>query len=270
VSDHHATVASARTERTNSTPGGVILEVRALSKSYGGVRALIDVDLRLHAGEVLGLVGDNGAGKTTLVNVVAGVIPEDAGEILLRSERVRIKDVRHARKLGIQLVPQNLALIETLDVASNLFLNSEPVSQRPILRSIGWLSARRMNNESEQILGRLHARVPSVRQEVSKLSGGQRHAIAIGRALTSSYDILLLDEPTGALGVEQTAHVLSLVEHVAATGTGVVLVTHNLRHVIEACDRVVVLRHGRKVEDAAVTDITERDLVHMIAGTTTD
>jgi simple sugar transport system ATP-binding protein len=242
------------------------LEVHLLSKSFGGVRALVDVNLTLEAGEVLALIGDNGAGKSTLVKCLSGVIQPDAGEIRIHGTVARIDSPRAARALGIETVYQELALVDTLDVASNLFLNREKTSHRPLLRRIGWLNKRYMYKESREILERLQIRVPSVREDVTKLSGGQRQAIAIGRAVGWGRRIVLMDEPAAALGVEQASHVLDLIRTLSSQGVAVLLITHNMQHVLEAANRAVVLLHGSKVADIATADVSARDLVDLITG----
>jgi simple sugar transport system ATP-binding protein len=246
--------------------GAPVLEVRSISKSFGGVRALVDVSLRLDAGEVLALIGDNGAGKSTLVKCLSGVLTPDSGEILIHGELAGIDSPRAARALGIETIYQDLALVETLDVASNLFLNREEIVRRPLFRSIGWLDKRRMYRESREILERLQIRVPSVREDVTKLSGGQRQAIAIGRAVGWESRIVLMDEPAAALGVEQSRHVMDLIRTLSSQGVAVLLISHNMQHVLDASDRAIVLLHGRKRADIATADVTARDLVDLITG----
>jgi simple sugar transport system ATP-binding protein len=244
--------------------GKRVLEVRNLSKSFGGVRALVDVSFHVLAGEVVGLLGDNGAGKSTLVKCLSGVHRPDSGGILVDDVAVTLDSVPTAQALGIETVHQGLALVQSLDVASNLFLNRELVSRR--LRWLGWLDQRRMYREAESILGGLGIRIPSARAETVTLSGGQRQAIAIGRAVAWGRHIVLLDEPAAALGVEQSRHVLELIDNLRDRRVAVVLVSHNMQHVVQVCDRAVVLRHGHRVADVAIADVTERDLINHIAG----
>lgn len=242
------------------------LEVRGISKSFGAVRALIDVSLAVEAGEVLALLGDNGAGKSTLTRCIAGLHAPDAGEILVDGKTVHIASPRIARELGIEAVHQNLALVSQLDVAANLFLNREIVSSHPILRRLRWLDRKRMRAESEEILARLGIRIPSARTTVDRLSGGQRQAVAIGRAIGWGRHIVLLDEPAAALGVEQARHVSDLIRRLRDSNVAVVLISHNLQSVLEICDRAVVLRHGRKVGNLAIAAATAADLVGLITG----
>jgi simple sugar transport system ATP-binding protein len=241
-----------------------VLELRNLSKSFGGLRALVDVSFHLAKGEVLGLLGDNGAGKSTLVKCLSGIHRPDDGEILVDGTEVTLDSVPTAQGLGIETVYQGLALVQSLDVASNLFLNRELLTRR--LGWLGWLDQRRMYREAESILAGLGIRIPSARAETVTLSGGQRQAIAIGRAVAWGRHIVLLDEPAAALGVEQSLHVLELIDNLRRRGVAVVLVSHNMQHVRQICDRAVVLRHGHKVADVAIADVTERDLIHHIAG----
>lgn len=243
---------------------GVVLEVRDLSKRFGGLRALDTVSFQLRAGEVLGLLGDNGAGKSTLIKCLSGVYQPDSGQILVDGQEVRFSSPLDAQAAGIETVHQGLALVPTLDVASNLFLNREHL--RRGLRWLGWLDKRRMYRESEEILSRLAIRLPDPRTQVVDLSGGQRQAIAIGRAVAWGQHIVLMDEPAAALGVEQSRHVLELIKTLSSNGVAVVLISHNMQHVTEVCDRAVVLRHGRKVADVAMERVAERDLVHHIVG----
>jgi ABC-type sugar transport system ATPase subunit len=242
------------------------LEVRSLSKSYGGVRALVEVSVELRHGEVLGLLGDNGAGKTTLVNCVSGMIQPDSGEIFVEGKLVAIDSSQTARELGIETVYQDLSLVETLDVSTNLFMNRELVRKEPVLRWLGWLDYGSMRRETIEILGRLHINVPSVDEDVRNLSGGQRQAIAVGRAVAWGRHIVLMDEPAAALGVEQSRQVIELTRRLSGEGVAVLFISHNMQHVLEVCDRAVVLRHGRKVGDVQMEDVTARDLMDLIAG----
>lgn len=250
----------------NGLSNQAVLEVRSISKSYGPVQALRDVSLSLERGEVLGLLGDNGAGKTTLVKCVAGTLRPDSGTILVDGHEVRVDSPQAARALGIETVHQGLALVESLDVAANLFLNREVVATPRPLRWIGWLNKRRMYQESRDILDQLQIRVASVRQSVARLSGGQRQAVAVGRAVGWGRHIVLMDEPAAALGVEQARHVLELMDRLRDQGVGVVFISHNMQQVIDVCDRAVVLRHGRKVGDVSIGEVTARDLVDLITG----
>lgn len=247
------------------TADPVVLEVRGLSKSFGGLRALRDVSFSLRRGEVVGLLGDNGAGKSTLVKCLAGTHQPDRGRILVDGCEVRIADPDEARSLGIETVFQELALVGSLDVVANLFLGREERTRGPG-RLVGWLDRKRMSRDTAETLSRLEIRIPSLHAPVASLSGGQRQAVAVGRAVAWGRHIVLLDEPAAALGVEQAAHVLELVDRLREHGVAVVLVTHNMRHVLEVCSRVIVLRHGAIVADTRVAGLTGPDLVGLITG----
>ncbi len=247
--------------------GSVALEVRSLSKSFGAVRAAREVSFEIRRGEVLGLLGDNGAGKTTVVNCISGGLAPDSGEILINGTVVSIESPQAAHSLGVETVHQDLSLVDTLDVATNLFLNREHTFRWGIFGWLGWMDRRRMYGESKEILDRLSIDIPSVRQPVDKLSGGQRQAVAVGRAVAWGNHIVVLDEPTAALGVEQTRLVLDLIDRLKNQGVAVLLVSHNMHDVIRVCDRVIVLRHGMKIGELDdMEGITPRHLVDMITG----
>lgn len=244
----------------------VVLSVRGLSKRYGAVRALDGVTMELRRGEVLGLLGDNGAGKSTLVGCLSGVHQPDEGEIEVDGRRVEISDPAMARELGIETVFQGLALVPMMDVASNLFLNRELRSTRPILRQLRWLDRAAMRRESRAILDRLRITIPDVTQRIDRLSGGQRQAVAVGRAVGWGRHIVLMDEPAAALGVEQSQHVLELIRVLRDSGVAVLLISHNMQQVIDVCDRAVVLRHGTAVADVPIAGTSALDLVALITG----
>lgn len=252
---------------SDRSDGAVALEVRSLSKSFGAVRAAREVSFEIRRGEVLGLLGDNGAGKTTVVNCISGGLAPDSGEILINGTVVSIESPQAAHSLGVETVHQDLSLVDTLDVATNLFLNREHTFRWGIFGWLGWMDRRRMYRESKEILDRLSIDIPSVRQPVDKLSGGQRQAVAVGRAVAWGNHIVVLDEPTAALGVEQTRLVLDLIERLKKQGVAVLLVSHNMHDVIRVCDRVIVLRHGMKIGELDdMEGITPRHLVDMITG----
>lgn len=243
-----------------------VLEARSISKSFGAVQALQDVSLSLRRGEVLGVVGDNGAGKSTLIKCLSGVLAPDSGTILIDGKAVHMESPQQARELGIETVYQGLALVDTLNVTENLFLNREKTSRWPILGRLGWLDKKAMERESAEVLEQLSIRIPSVRRDVLTLSGGQRQSIAIGRAIAWGRHIVFMDEPAAALGVEQAQHVLDLIRTLSARDVGVLFVSHNMRHVMEVCTRAAVLLNGRKVAEVATEGVSERDLVDLITG----
>jgi ABC-type sugar transport system ATPase subunit len=236
-----------------------LLEARGITKAFGHVQALTDVDFAVHAGEVVALVGDNGAGKTTLVKVLCGAHRPDGGGLTMNGREVTFRSPADSRAAGIAVVYQDLALVDSRDVARNMFLGREP--RRGLV-----LDRRRMLRESRATLDRLRIRVPSVRAPVSVLSGGQRQAVAIARAIHQGGRLVIMDEPTAALGVEQQQHVLELIEELRAQGTAVVMVSHNLAHVFEVCERVVVMRGGRIAGVRTTVDVTSEEIVQLIVG----
>jgi len=252
------TSTSTPTDPPPQTPGQVVLRMRGISKSFGSVKALTDVDLDVVAGEVVALVGDNGAGKSTLVKILAGVHPQDAGEIELDGHTVSIPDPSTSITLGIATVFQDLALCENLDVVSNLFLGREMSPRR--------LDEVSMEVRSWELLRQLSASLPTVRIPVSSLSGGQRQTVAIARSLLGKPKVILLDEPTAALGVVQTAEVLDLIERLRENGEAVLMISHNLENVHAVADRVVVLRLGRNNGVFNIKDVSSRDVVEAITG----
>jgi ABC-type sugar transport system ATPase subunit len=245
--------------------GDVVLQAFGISKAYGAVQALDGVDLELRRGEVVGLVGDNGAGKTTLVKCLSGVHRPDTGSILIDGEEHGALTAESARVLGIETVYQNLSLVDTLDVMQNFFLNRELVYRNPIARSLRWMNRRRMYRETDEHLRALGLAVEP-RRSVSALSGGQRQMIAVGRAITWGRHIVMLDEPAAALGVRQSMQVLQFVRTMAERGVGVLFISHNMQHVLQVTDRIVVLRHGQKVGDVRTSEATAQQIVTLITG----
>lgn len=226
----------------------VVLSVRGVTKHYGHVQALRGVDFDISPGEVVGLVGDNGAGKSTLISVLSGTTGPTAGSITFSGEDVAFSNPSHARDLGIETVFQDLALALDLPIWANLFLGREQRS-RGILGWLGWLDRKSMISEAESELLKTRIRIGSVRARTSALSGGQRQAIAVARAVSRGSKLVLMDEPTAALGVEQQHRVGELVRAVAERNVPVLLISHNLPQVRELCDRVLVMYRGRIVAD---------------------
>lgn len=236
-----------------------ILRLRGVTKTFGAVTALDGIDLDIHRGEVVALVGDNGAGKSTLVKILSGVHAETSGTIEFNDAEVSIDTPGRAIDLGIATVFQDLALCENLDVVANLFLGQEIGPWR--------LNEVEMEVQAWKLLGELAARIPSVREPIASLSGGQRQTVAICRSLLLDPEIIMLDEPTAALGVAQTAEVLNLVERVRDRGHGVILISHNMEDVRAVADRIVVLRLGRN-NGTFGSDATQEELVAAITGAT--
>jgi D-xylose transport system ATP-binding protein len=237
--------------------GELVLSLRGISKNFGAVSALTDIDLDVHAGEVVALVGDNGAGKSTLVKILAGVHQPSSGSISFRGTPVTLADPSAALTLGIATVFQDLALCENLDIVANIFLGRELNPLR--------LDEVAMEVRAWTLLNELSARIPSVREVVASLSGGQRQTVAIARSLLLEPKLILLDEPTAALGVAQTAEVLNLIERVRDRGLGVVIISHNMEDVRAVADRIVVLRLGRN-NGIFSPDASNQELVSAITG----
>src|ERR687896_60431 len=253
--------------RVATSPGGgadlndavPILELRGVSKHFGAVQALYQVDFHVAPGEVMALVGDNGAGKSTLIKCIAGIHPIDEGEIRFDGEPVTIHGPKDAARLGIEIVYQDLALCDNLDVVANMFLGRERTQNGFVLNESS------MELTSRETLDELHVTtLRSVRQAVAGLSGGQRQAVAVAKAVMWNSRLVILDEPTAALGVAQTRQVLDLVKRLAEQGLGVVIVSHNLHDIFEVADNISVLRLGQNVAEFKRTETSEQEVVHAI------
>jgi simple sugar transport system ATP-binding protein len=241
------------------------VEVRDLTKRYGSVTALRGVNLELHSGEIVGLVGDNGAGKSTLVNIIAGALSPTSGKVLVDGREVSFRTPIDARKAGIETVYQDLALAPDLSIWGNMFLGREQVVAGPLGR-IGWLDRKTMMERTAEDLDRTKIRIPSVTARVGRLSGGQRQAVAVGRAVAWGSRVVLMDEPTAALGVEQQARVAELIQTVASQQLGVLLISHNLPQVYAICHRVLVLFRGEIVANLRPSEVDIDDIVGWITG----
>lgn len=242
------------------------LAVRHAQKRFGAVHALKDVSVEAHRGEVLALLGDNGAGKSTLVKCIAGVHALDGGEILLDGEVAAIHSPGAARRAGIETVYQDLALFDNLTPAQNFYCGREIALPAWLPRGLRFLNTRAMDREAAAVLDRLKVRLPKFDAPVALMSGGQRQAIAVARATVFARNVVLLDEPTAALGVRESRKVLDLISQLRAEGNAVILITHNMEHVVELADRAVVLRQGRKVGELKPTRANQNELVSMIVG----
>jgi simple sugar transport system ATP-binding protein len=237
---------------------GDILRVEHISKNYGAVTALTDINLRLATGEVLGLIGDNGAGKSTLLKILCGFQQPTAGRIVLEGQEVRFKSVDHARSLGIDAVYQDLALIPQLSVFQNMFLNREKVN---------WLllNSRAMRREAKEHLDEIGVRVPDINAPVARLSGGQRQAIAVARSVFSDPKILLLDEPLAAMGVKEGSLILDLITQLKARGTvSIIIIAHNYGQLVEVCDRVNMIQDGKITLDKRSDETSADELTEMV------
>ncbi len=244
---------------------GALLELEGVSKRFGPVQALDRVDFAVNAGEVVGLVGDNGAGKSTLVKTIAGIHSKDSGSIRFEGKTVSIGRPQDATELGIATVYQDLALCDNLDVVANLFLGREEISPGPG-RLSRQLDEARMEHRTGELLSGLSVTIPSLRSEVGTLSGGQRQQVAVARSLLGEPKVVLLDEPTAALGVAQTAQVLDVIRRLRERGLGLVVISHNLADVFEVADRIFVLRLGRAVGSYQAEATTEEQVVSAITG----
>jgi D-xylose transport system ATP-binding protein len=240
-------------------PAPPILELRKVSKSFGAVQVLYDVDFHVAPGEVMALVGDNGAGKSTLIKCIAGIHPIDGGEMIFDGEPVNIHGPRDAAALGIEVVYQDLALADNLDVVQNMYLGREEVS------SMRRLDETAMEKRaSETLKGLSVTTIKSVRQTVAGLSGGQRQSVAVAKAVMWNSKVVILDEPTAALGVAQTRQVLELVKRLGDQGLAVILISHNLHDVFEAADSITVLRLGQNVAEFKRTETNQQQVVEAI------
>jgi simple sugar transport system ATP-binding protein len=235
-----------------------VLRAEHISKRYGAVTALVDINMRLHRGEVLGLIGDNGAGKSTLLKIFCGFQQPDSGRILVNGEEVTLKSVAHARSLGIDVVYQDLALVNQLTVYHNMFLSREMV-RWPLL------SNRAMRRIARENLNEMGVNIPSVNVPVASLSGGQRQAIAVARAVFAHAKILLLDEPLAAMGAKEVAMILDLIRDLKRLGdVSIIVIAHNYGQVLEICDRVNLLQHGQITLDKRSGDTSVQELNDIV------
>lgn len=242
-----------------------ILEVSGIRKAYGNVTALRDVSLEIRPGEVVGLVGDNGAGKSTLVSVLSGVTAPSGGTIKVGGRRTSFRSPQAAREAGIETVYQDLALAPNLTISGNLFLGREK-KRRGLLGALGVLARREMDRITEQKLSRLNITVRSVQARCNALSGGQRQAVAVARAVAWGSKVVIMDEPTAALGVEEQQQVAELITEVRNQGLGVLLISHNIPQVHERCDRIAVLYQGRLIATLNTSEVSIEDIVMWITG----
>jgi ABC-type sugar transport system ATPase subunit len=245
-----------------------VMEAIGLTKRFGAIEAISQINLAINAAECVGLIGDNGAGKSTLVKSLCGAYHPDAGQILYKDEEVIFNNPLEARLKGIEIIYQTLALAPNLDVAGNFFIGREKVHRIPFLPwRLSPLNQRKMELEAAEYLASIQVSLPAISGiNVINMSGGQRQAIAIARAAAWATEVLFMDEPTAALGVKQSEAVLNLVKVLVDRGLAVVLITHNLPSILKVCDRIIVLRHGRLVADIPREEATEHKLVSLIVG----
>ncbi len=235
-----------------------LVEMRDISIAFGGVKAVDHVSVDLYPGEVVGLLGHNGAGKSTLIKILSGAYPKDSGEILINGESVEIHNPRDARALNIETIYQTLALADNLDAASNLFLGRE------LTTALGFVDDDAMEAETRKIMGRLNPNFKKFKDPVKALSGGQRQSVAIARAVYFNAKILIMDEPTAALGPQETKMVAELIEELKKQGLGIFLISHDIHDVMDLCDRVSVMKNGQLVGTERVEDVTDDDILGMI------
>jgi ABC-type sugar transport system ATPase subunit len=241
-----------------------LLQAKGISKSFGGVRALQKVDLDARFNEILAVVGDNGAGKSTLMKIISGALLPDEGQIIFEGKEVSIKSPRDAADLGIQMGYQDLALVDTLDVATNIFLGREICTR--LFGFIDILHLNRMRADSINHLRDLGIDLKDVRKKVKNLSGGQRQVIAISRAVYWGKKLIILDEPTAALGVREAGKVNELIRSLTGKNISVIVISHNLQHVFSIADRVVILRHGMKAGERIIKETDVDEVVKLITG----
>jgi D-xylose transport system ATP-binding protein len=235
-----------------------LIETRGLTKSFGGVHAVEDVNVALMPGEVVALLGHNGAGKSTLIKMLSGVVLADRGEILVNGAPAILNSPRAAQSLGIETIHQTLALADNLDAISNLFLGREKT------RRFGFLDQESMEHSVRETLGRMKLRIPSLHTVVRSMSGGQRQAVAIARALHFNARVLIMDEPTAALGPEETSKVGALIRELASQGIGIFLISHDIHDVFELSDRITVMKSGRVVGTYMTPSVTKDEVLEMI------
>ncbi|MFQ5795050.1 MAG: ATP-binding cassette domain-containing protein [Candidatus Bipolaricaulia bacterium] len=245
--------------------GAPVVQMKRISKRFGGIRALQRVDFELNHDEIVGLVGDNGAGKSTLIKILAGVYSPNEGEILFEGRQVTIRNPKDAKLLGIETVYQELALVDNIDVAGNIFLGREP-TRFALGNLIEVIDRRKMRREARQLLNRLKINVNSIGARVGELSGGQRQAVALSRALYTEPKVVIMDEPTSALAVKEVRKVLDLMVQLKERGVSVIFISHTLQEILSVADRIFILRKGRKVGDKRVEDTTLDEIVKLMVG----
>jgi fructose transport system ATP-binding protein len=245
-----------------------ILEARSLVKHYGQVVALDGADFELYPGEIVAIIGDNGAGKSTLIKALSGALQPDDGEIRLEGDRVRFRSPGDARKAGIETVYQDLAVAPSLDIAANIFLGREARFRGPLGLALRLLDKRRMRREAAQHFAELEIGVQSITQPVESLSGGQRQGVAVARAAKWARRLAIMDEPTAALGVRETRQVLDLIQRVRERGLPVIMISHDMPHVFELADRILIMRLGKRVAVVTPQTHTMPEAVAIMTGAT--
>ncbi len=245
------------------TGGHPVVRMEHITKRFGGVCAVNDVSFELYEGEILALVGDNGAGKSTLVKILAGAHPADEGKIFVKGKEVRIENPLDARELGIETIYQNLALMNNLDIASNIFMGRE-IRSMPLLSLLGWMNLKEMRHKALELLESFDIEIGDINRNVSQLSGGQRQMVALSRAVYFQAHIIIMDEPTAALGVAETKKVYEFIDRLKENGIAVIIISHNINEVFAIADRVMVLKTGKLVGIKRKSETSVDDIVAMI------
>lgn len=251
---------------SGATGNRYVLEARGVTKKFGGVTALDSVDLELREGEVLALVGDNGAGKSTLIKTITGALGRDEGQIFFDGQQVQIETPLDARNIGIETVYQDLALVNELSLTKNIFLGREIVRDNLLGRLFGALDFKKMESNVRDLFGRLDIRISDIYRDAQGFSGGQRQAVALSKTIMFGKRVAVLDEPTAALGVRESKQAMDLVRSLKDHGLSVIMITHNMQHVLNYCDRVMVMRLGKRAAVRNVSDVDGDMLVGLITG----
>ena len=268
MNEQHATTPGlSHTEQAGVQP---LLEAHGLSKAYGQVQAASEIDFTLLPHEVVGIVGDNGAGKSTFIKMLSGAVVPDTGTITIEGQSCRFRNPTDARRAGIETVFQELAVVPFMDVEANMFLGRELLMPGPLGWGLRLLRQREMRKQAQEQLSSLQINMPSMRQSVETLSGGQRQSVAVARAVAWGRKIIIMDEPTAALGVQESARVVDLIKRIRERGLAIILISHNLPHIFEVTDRVVVFRRGRKVGERQTSRTNMDEVVSLITGASTD
>ena len=243
-----------------------VIEARNVSHSFGAVRALVDANITVNAGEVRAIVGDNGAGKSTLLKVLSGLVIPDKGDVFIDGKNVSFSSPVDALKSGIQTVYQDLALIDTMSATQNVFVGREELSSNWILNKLGIVNDRHMHQEAIKAISDLGIKIPSLNATVRSMSGGQRQCLAIARAMLFGHKVIILDEPTAALGVHESSQVLSVVEQLRTKGLAILIVSHNMQHVFKITDSITVMRLGVSVASRKTNETNPEEIVGLITG----
>jgi ABC-type sugar transport system ATPase subunit len=246
--------------------GQPVLEARHIARHFGAVIALADASLSLHPREVLGLVGDNGAGKSTLLKILSGILHASAGEIAIDGRTVQLKRAQDAMDAGIETVYQDLALVDTMTAYQNVYLGREELSGNPVAKLFNLVDDRRMRERARDVLNSLQVKIPSINVSVKGMSGGQRQCLAIARALLWGRRIVILDEPTAALGVRESGQVLDVIRDLRRHDVSVIIVSHNMQQLMSVADRITVMRLGRTIATRVVKDTQVSEIVGLITG----